>query len=317
MDALYFMAPAFSIASAPTEERTEALHLLFRHLPESDRQARVANALTLLEQKELDPAGLLAARGPQGLLGALVCMTAPGASGLIWPPQVVPGIPQAEAVEDALVRQATIWLRQRGVRLAQALLHPDESFLGKPLQRNGFDLITRLWYLRHGLEWNAALFASADQLTYLPYSSDPPHFQETLLRTYEQSHDCPEVTGVRTMDEIIAGHQAQGIGAPRHWWLALDHDQPIGVLLLAEMAEWNGWDISYVGVVPEARRLGHGRELVRTAIREARLAEAAQLTLSVDGRNQPAWALYRQMGFEPYDQREVYLAIWRRADAGN
>jgi ribosomal protein S18 acetylase RimI-like enzyme len=35
------------------------------------------------------------------------------------------------------------------------------------------------------------------------------------------------------------------------------------------------------------------------------------VTLSVDERNAPAWKLYRDMGFEPVDSREAYIAVWR------
>lgn len=307
---------AHTIAPAARDEQTETLHLVFRHLSAKERPTRVANALALLQNGELDPAGLLAARGPRGLVGALVCMTAPGASSLLWPPQVVPGSPDAADIEDALVRQASDWLRQRGARLAQTLLPADEVHLAAPLLRNGFVHVTCLWYMRHDLELSAALLATPERLTYCPYSRDPARFQETLPRTYMNSRDCPEVTGVRTVEEIVAGHQAQGVHAAARWWLALAADHPIGVLLLTEMPEWNGWDISYVGVVPEARRHGWGHELIRKAIVETRLTEATQLTLSVDARNQPAWRLYRRLGFEAYDQREVYLAIWRRASEG-
>jgi hypothetical protein len=31
----------------------------------------------------------------------------------------------------------------------------------------------------------------------------------------------------------------------------------------------------------------------------------------VDARNRPAWDLYCRVGFEPFDQREVFLATWR------
>jgi ribosomal protein S18 acetylase RimI-like enzyme len=65
----------------------------------------------------------------------------------------------------------------------------------------------------------------------------------------------------------------------------------------------------YLGVVPEARGQGLGRELVNKALWEARAADAPQLTLSVDARNQPALNLYRSMGFEEYDRREVFLKI--------
>ena len=82
------------------------------------------------------------------------------------------------------------------------------------------------------------------------------------------------------------------------------------MLLLTELEDVDGWDLSYVGVVPEARRVGVGRDLVQKALAETKAAGASQLTLSVDTRNAPAWNLYAQLGFEVFDQREVFLAVW-------
>jgi ribosomal protein S18 acetylase RimI-like enzyme len=56
---------------------------------------------------------------------------------------------------------------------------------------------------------------------------------------------------------------------------------------------------------------------MQLALRMARQGRAAQLTLSVDRRNHPAWNLYTSLGFEPYEEREVYLAIWKRAGSGS
>ena len=83
----------------------------------------------------------------------------------------------------------------------------------------------------------------------------------------------------------------------------------MGVLLLADVPDLQGWDLLYLGVTPEARSQGFGRELTRKALWEARAAEAPQLTLSVDARNQPALKMYESAGFERYDQREVFLKI--------
>src|SRR5207237_1563992 len=132
-----------------------------------------------------------------------------------------------------------------------------------------------------------------------------------LLRTYEGTQDCPEITGVRTAEEIIAGHRAQGKHDPRRWWVALAGGRPVGVLLLCEVPEWAAWDVAYVGVVPEARGRGYGRELMHRAVAEARADGVARLTLSVDVRNRRAWELYKGLGFEPHDRREGFLAIWR------
>jgi GNAT superfamily N-acetyltransferase len=304
------MRGPLTVGPARPEEQAAALELAFQQMPSADRDVRVANALRLVRQGELTAEGILVARGREGLLGAMVCHPAPGASGLVWPPQAATA--RRKEVEDALLRHACGWLREKGAKLAQALLLPREAGLAEPLERNGFKRITSLWYLRHDLDGSGETPEAPDPLTYSPYNQDgvPAVFQETLLRTYEQTLDCPEVNGVRSLEEILAGHKAQGNYDPGRWWLALERDRPIGVLLLTELPEKEGWDVSYVGVVPEARGHGHGRALVRKALQAARAAGAAQLMLSVDARNERAWKLYTHLGFEPYEERAVYLAIW-------
>jgi ribosomal protein S18 acetylase RimI-like enzyme len=291
-------------------EWARAFQLVFQHAPREERAARVNNALRLLRQGELDPAGVVVVPSPTELLGAMVCQPVPGASGLVWPPQAVPGSGQRE-IEDQLLRYAIGWLRQRGSKLGQTLLREEEIPLANSLERHGFVHITSLWYMRHELYVLPAKAAAASELTYQTYCRcDQALFHRTLQRSYEQTHDCPEVNGVRNLEEVLEGHQAQGIHNPEHWWLALQANEPVGVLLVAEISESQGWDLSYVGVIPEARGRGIGRELTRKAMQEARAAGATQITLAVDTRNRPAWSLYFDLGFESFDRREVYLAVW-------
>jgi ribosomal protein S18 acetylase RimI-like enzyme len=180
------------------------------------------------------------------------------------------------------------------------------------LQLNGFTHITSLWYLRHHLHFDAAFLLPEESLTFRAYPTVAAEvFQETLGRTYEGTLDCPEVNGVRTLDEVLVGHRAAPLHDPSRWWLALDGKTPVGVVLATASAETHGWDLAYVGVVPEARGRGVGRDLVRKVLLEARATDAECVTLSVDTRNRPAWKLYLALGFEPDDQREVYLAVWR------
>jgi ribosomal protein S18 acetylase RimI-like enzyme len=218
----------------------------------------------------------------------------------------------ATEVEDRLIRHAGAWLRRHGAKLAQALLTDEEKHLAPPLERNGFSHITSLWYLRYNRDLAMESLLSREGLTYQSWTTtDPRRFQETLMRSYEGTLDCPEVNGIRTIDEILAGHRGQRTDDPATWWLALDGNRPVGVVLVTEMPETRVWDLSYLGVIPEVRRRGLGRELVRKVLIEARAAGVSGVSLSVDARNRPAWRLYLGMGFEPYDRREVYLALWR------
>lgn len=303
------MRPSVAVEPAPAEDLLVAFRLIFQHAAPDEREARAANALRLVHEGELDPAGVFIVRCAKELLGALVCLLVPGAGALVWPPQTA-AFDRPEQVEDELVRHAIAWVRQRGAKLAQTLLAPQESYLAAPLLRNGFVHVTSLEYLWHALRVPADSLRPGRDLTYQTYKDgDKELFLRTLLRTYEETRDCPEINGVRNLDEILEGHRAQGVHDPDRWWLALADGRPAGVLLLTDIPEWHGWDVSYLGVVPEARRLGIGTELSRKALREARAAGARQLTLAVDARNLPACHLYRDLGFEPFDQREVYLAI--------
>ena len=305
------MSAAQAPQPARTEELAPALRLVFQGLPDGERDGRVANALHLLERGELDPAGFFVLRGRDRPLAALVCVPVPGASALVWPPASVADERRKER-EDLLVRHVRGWLQGRGVKLAQALLAPEEAHLAAPLVRNGFAHVTDLWYLRHDLQLPGHWLSAPARLELVTFAdADAADFQRALARTYEDSRDCPEVNGVRTLEEVLRGHQAQGLYDPERWWLAQADGRAAAVLLLTEMPETGDWEVAYVGVVPEARRRGIGRELMLHALVEARAAGVARLTLSVDARNQPAWALYRGLGFEPYDRRAVFLAVWR------
>ncbi len=295
---------------ARPDELPNAFRLLFHGLPAVEREERVAHALDLVHHGALDPAGIFIERGPSGVLGVLVCQPVAGAGALIWPPQTVADTHRT-AREDRLVQRAMRWLRAQGSKVAQALLPPSEMALAASLERNGFQHVTHLWYLRHDMEDLTALPDEASPLCYQSFAVCVPGlFGVTLQRTYEGTLDCPEVNGARTIDEVIAGHQAQGRFDPDRWWLALRDGQPVGVMLLSELAESNDWEVAYMGLVPEARRQGLGRQLLLQALHAARAAGVRSVTLSVDGRNHPAWQLYVGTGFVPYDRREVYLAVW-------
>ena len=290
--------------SALPGEHAAALRLLFRHLDAAELDYRVAHALEMIPTGDLDIGGLLVLPGPTGPRGVTLCQAVSGGGGLVWPPVVAPADPTGE---DALVAAALAWLRGRGSLLAQCLL-PDEDFhLAPPLARNGFAHTTGLSYLRHDLAPTAARLLGEDRFELTTYDgANPAPFRAALAGSYEGTLDCPEVNGVRSIDEVIAGHQSQGRYDPSTWWLAWLGGVAVGLLMLIEDAP-REWEIAYVGVVPSARRRGVARGLIRHALCHARRADAVRLMLSVDDRNTPARRLYQELGFEEYDHREVMM----------
>jgi mycothiol synthase len=308
------MSTRLTLQPAEESELPAALEIVFRHLNPDERETRVRNGLRLIRQGELNPAGVIVAREGEKRLGAMVCLPVPGAGALIWPPQSTSPT-NATEIEDYLLEYGCSWLRRLGVKLAQCLVVPNEKYLAETLLRNGFTHITNLDYLRHELHIPQKWRQAENRYTYKTYAQcNHALFHKVLLQTYVDTLDCPEVNGVREIQEIIEGHRSQGLFDPERWWLAFDASVPIGVILLTEVLDWNGWDLSYLGVVPAYRRQGAGREFTRKALLEASQANAGQLTLALDVRNTPASRLYRSMGFTFFDEREVYLAIWNTAE---
>jgi ribosomal protein S18 acetylase RimI-like enzyme len=297
---------------ARTEERAAAFRLLFQRQPPGDADRLLANALFLVQSGQLDPDGLFVLRGPEGVRAALLCLINPGASAALWPPQARPDA-ERRRDEDALLTHARAWAFARGAKLIQAQLTLEEKDEAAALERHGLRHITHLWQLRRDLRAAPAPPAGGPaRLGYDPFRSENSDaFQRTLLRTYEGTLDCPEVNGVRTAEEILEGHRSQGVYDPDRWWLLRREGAPVGVALLIEHPEFDEWDLSYLGLVPEARGLGLGREAMIRALAEAQAAGRRGVCLSVDGRNRPAWGLYRGLGFEPIERREIYLALRR------
>jgi [ribosomal protein S18]-alanine N-acetyltransferase len=78
-------------------------------------------------------------------------------------------------------------------------------------------------------------------------------------------------------------------------------------LVLARMAADEA-EILTFGVVPEARRQGHGAALLREAVAAARKRGAGAMFLEVAAANGPALALYAREGFAEVGRRRRYYS---------
>jgi mycothiol synthase len=65
-------------------------------------------------------------------------------------------------------------------------------------------------------------------------------------------------------------------------------------------------DVAIVGVLPEWRRRGLGRELLRWGVRRVRELGAAEVFLAVEGENEQALRLYEETGFERVEEWPRY-----------
>lgn len=293
----------FEIENAPHDDWTVVFGSLVAHLPEADRTARIMHFLDLINRGILDPNGIFVARSEGEIVGTQVCVPLPGAACLFWLP------PRNSPAANALIAAGLAWCRTRGCKIAQALARPEERSAAAPFEWAGFRHITRLLVWERNLENLPAKHQSN-----LRYESYRPHraaeFAAVIDRTYLGTLDCPELNGVRTIDEILAGHQGQGRFHPDFWWLAFDSSIPVGVVLLVEMPDAATWELAYLGVVPEFRGRGFARAMLMDALHALHGEFAARVLLAVDQRNAPAQRLYQSVGFFPQEENEVFLYVF-------
>jgi ribosomal protein S18 acetylase RimI-like enzyme len=286
------------------EERRQALSFFFASAASHERQWRIERLLLAFERNELDHSLFLTYWSAREVLGCLVCEVLPGRAASLWPIQVQTGASRVE-VEQSLISRALELIAARGAKFAQTLLPFHDNERPDALLRNGFNRITQIWNMHCDLPHSDAPPEMAVRLTARD-ENNSLEFQRMISSTFAGSLDCPEFNNIRTAEEVYAGYLA-GTPDPTRWWLASHQDEPIGVLILGDGASAELRDLSYLGVVPRARKRGFGRQLLAFAFQKTIESGATGMTLLVDGRNQPAINLYHQYGFRQFEVRHLFL----------
>jgi mycothiol synthase len=306
------MSTTLAIGPARPDEWPAALDMAYNRVAGERRHFQVIHALHLIDEGAIDPAGILVARWQEKICGVQVCVPLGGASFLFWLPAT---LLQSNPVslENGLIRAGLAWCRQRGGKVAHAILPPADAGAGTALVRNGFEHVTRLLYLGHDLHrpvGQPAIDACFEEFS----PANEAAFRDALAQSYDGTLDCPELNGIRTVDEILAGYRAGGAFRPDLWWLIRADGQPAGVVILTEIPEGPTWDLSYVGIVPEARRKGVARAATCRTVQAAHGAGVKDVVLAVDARNVPALRLYQSLGFVESEVRDVYLHLGLQAN---
>jgi ribosomal protein S18 acetylase RimI-like enzyme len=199
------------------------------------------------------------------------------------------------------------WAFEEGSVLLQLLVEPGDGSRQDLCRRSGLRRLTDLLYLFRLSESKIVELPGVSDAEWLGYRSEHHElFKEIILRTYDGSQDCPELEGLRSMEDTLRGHKAGGRFDPRWWKLLLIGGKAAGVLLLMPLRMKDTMELTYMGVCPEYRQQGLGRYLLGEAIASARLSGARCLTLAVDSRNERADHLYRSFGFQEMLRKVVY-----------
>lgn len=277
----------------------------------------IADVLGQVESGLIDFSGLWVAASRNRPVGAMLSQALAGRAAALWPPEVESGRGiDRGAVASALVAEVLADYRRRGFQLAQALVGsdaPEEA--AADLERGGLPRVTELIYLSRPTANPLELPSATSRLVWQSYEEmDHGLFGRLLAQTYVGSLDMPELEGLRSLEDVLAGHRAGGRFDPKRWKLGRVPGEPdaAAVVLLSGPAADDPrrgvpWELAYLGLTPPARGRGLGLAALAHALEMARPV-ADRLELAVDVRNTPADRLYRSAGFTPFDRRAVHVA---------
>jgi len=305
------------IVACPPDTRPAALEVLYQGLPPPFRTELIASILGDERRGRVDLSGLWIAERVGRVIGAILSQRLAGRAVALWPPEVRTHWNRG-ALAARLVREVLDALRAEGAAIVQAVI--DETADPRSaldLTRGGMPRVTDLIFMRREVAapWTLASRSGGPKLHWRTLDeAGEDAFRKTLGATYAGSLDMPELEGVRSLDDVMAGHRSAGRFVPELWRLGTipDRPDPVAVLMLSPVPDREAWEIVYLGLAPEARGRGLGAEVLAhardLAIENRRVST---LELAADARNAPALKLYQAAGFVPHDRRRVHLVVFR------
>ena len=273
----------------------------------ADQQVELVHTLEVAgRQDDSSFSGLLVALASEVLVGATWVQLAAGQTAVAWLPAA-----NSPAAAD-LMRAAARFLDEHRVVLAQFLVSDESALNYDLLAATDFRRLAKLAYLAVDRRCFPAAAANTELSFLQDASGEPQRLGQLLLRTYEDSLDCPQLNGVRHSGDVLTGYQEQGTFASERWFFVQHHETDIGTLILTTHADSGNWELVYMGLVPAARGNGWGRQILEFALWQARLGGARRLVLAVDEANQPALDMYHRAGFVAWDYRTVFARLRRQ-----
>ena len=318
-----------AVTAVDSSRRELALRLLFARFPAEEQSARLRETLLAAERGSLNLDGLLLAtlRSQPGHtqlrdgdlpVGAALMMLQSDGIALVWPPVVSCGTADEIAVEDVLMTELCRRIDATDAKLAQSLLTPDDVVESKLLARHGFTHGADLYFLARTLQPIDTQLLSRGPAHDSPLAqrvittetfdaSNAERFASVLEQSYQHSLDCPDLKDFRSGAEALASHKLSGVFDPSAWSIYTIDGRDAGALLLNEHPDQNAIELVYMGVTPELRGNGLGREMLRRGLQLATKRSRAAMFLAVDCQNTYANAVYAEFSFAELARRRVML----------
>lgn len=311
------MNSSYEIQSTDARDRRVALRhcLASRACSEVELEHHVTTFMAYARVMSIDLSRQWHCESEGRWLSACTCIESPGRTAmLLLPAGGGANGTQAGALRQ-LVAHAVEQESSRDIRLLQALIEVDDSENRRVLEDAAFGEVAVLRYLElklnrgpchpaprapEGLDGGAMEWIHYDPETHST-------FVDLIRATYEGGLDCPGLSHLREMEDVIAGHKATGRFDPRRWHLLRSGGTAVGCLLLGAHALLPVLELVYMGVHPAFRGRGVGRYMLDYCLYMAYREPCQSVTLAVDSNNLPARRLYEEAGFRLTHRRRAMI----------
>lgn len=301
------------VVPCPPELRAEALALALSELAPSQRREIGGELLRAWRAGAPTADGLFVALRGEQLCGAAWGQLQPGNTAVFWPPRM-DAVDQMSPLAGQLASAVVDSLDAAGVAMTQVLLPAPDAPEAPLLKTAGFHYLTDLVYLTCERERFPTQAPNSADLRFFEYDqSQRNRLVELVERTYEGTLDCVGLGVERQIEDVIDGYLATGTYRPSNWFFvrqanaANGDEADVGVLLLADHPASQHTELIYMGLVPQVRGRGWGRQIAEYAQWVARSGGAQRLVSAVDASNLPGLGVYRATHFEAWDRRSVFL----------
>lgn len=293
------------VASVSPSRYAEALQLFFRDAPSHRRDEHLQWSLDRIATGEMKTDGLLGLYDGGSIVGCAFSQVFPDGYVSHWLPEVVGDNSEGE---DLLMQRSLRRSEHAGGRIHQVMLEPERRHRSPSLIRNGFVYLTRVLNLVRTRSTSRPAPVRPEPLgTVRLHAVEPRLFgtiQELIPRTHRDTLDCPELNGLQSPEEILAGYR---ISAPDpSLWRALECDSRfVGLTVVSRSPA--ALELNYLGVLPEYRRRGLAAVLLAELLDIAGMLGIETISANVDRRNLPARQLYESFGFEVAGMQEAFV----------
>lgn len=294
------------------DQMRQALAHLLRYPGHAADASEIDSFMHSAQARRMDLTKMRIATRGNRVLYALCPVPLPGRTVMLF--SGTPSSPQERHAADILLRQIVADYLKTDNVLLQVLVDPEDTAQIAMYRLAGFTHLAELVYLEcAGRPLAHQLPGEPWQLlTYLPQRHDL--FARAILASYEQTLDCPQLNGLRPIEDVMLGHKAAGEFEARNWMVLMRGETPAGILILSRIPASDALELTYVGLASFARGRGIASELLKLAINRAAKLGCRRLTTAVDSLNTPAVKMYLRAGMRRAGSRLALIRVIHSVD---